>query len=147
MKNMSLRAKITLWFSAVLIVIAVITFAVILSVSGRVIQSSIQDQLITAVDDNADEVELSHDSISSDDASESDDSEASDDADESDDKSHGVGSGHTAALSGSGVEVDDDFMLEHVPGRTLLGKQISVAHLFAECRDRHFHTYLFVRTY
>lgn len=117
MKNMSLRAKITLWFSSVLIVIAVITFAVILSVSGRVIQSSIQDQLITAVDDNADEVELSHDSISSDDASESDDSEASDDADESDDKSHGVGSGHTAALSGSGVEVDDDFM-ENVNGVT-----------------------------
>jgi len=57
MKHLSIRAKITLWFSAILIVVVALTYLVILSVSGQTIQKTIQDNLIQTVEDNVDEIE------------------------------------------------------------------------------------------
>ncbi|MCC8136505.1 MAG: HAMP domain-containing histidine kinase [Clostridiales bacterium] len=57
MKKLSIRSKITLWFSAILIVNVALTFFVILSVSRQTIQKTIRDSLISAVEDNVDEVE------------------------------------------------------------------------------------------
>ncbi|MCD7982211.1 MAG: ATP-binding protein [Clostridiales bacterium] len=57
MKNLSIRAKITLWFSAVLIVVVALTYLVILSVSSQIIQKTIRDNLIQTVENNVDEIE------------------------------------------------------------------------------------------
>ena len=58
MKNCSIRTKITLWFSCVLVVIMALTYFVVLSVSNSVIQKTIRDSLIETVEDNVDEVEF-----------------------------------------------------------------------------------------
>ncbi|MCD8365926.1 MAG: HAMP domain-containing histidine kinase [Clostridiales bacterium] len=57
MKRLSIRTKITLWFSAVLILVVALTYFIILSVSGQIIQKTIQDNLILAVENNVDEIE------------------------------------------------------------------------------------------
>ncbi|MCD8149225.1 MAG: HAMP domain-containing histidine kinase [Clostridiales bacterium] len=57
MKQLSIRTKITLWFSAILIVVVALTYLVILSISGQIIQKTIQDNLILAVENNVDEIE------------------------------------------------------------------------------------------
>lgn len=58
MKKASLRIKITVWFSAIMIFITAATFGVILWVDYSVIQKTIQDNLIETVEDNADEIEF-----------------------------------------------------------------------------------------
>lgn len=57
MKRLSIRSKITLWFSAVLILVVALTYFVILSVSSQIIRKTIQDNLILAVENNVDEIE------------------------------------------------------------------------------------------
>lgn len=57
MKNLSVRLKITLWFSAVLVVVVALTFAVILTAGRSVLQKTIRDNLIGTIEDNVDEVE------------------------------------------------------------------------------------------
>lgn len=57
MKNLSIRLKITLWFSAFIILIVGLTFVAVLSVGNTVIQKTIQDNLIEAVESNVDEIE------------------------------------------------------------------------------------------
>ncbi|MCC8028316.1 MAG: HAMP domain-containing protein [Lachnospiraceae bacterium] len=57
MKKLSIRVKITLWFSAILIVVVALTFLVILSVSNQIIQKTVQDNLIQTVENNVDEIE------------------------------------------------------------------------------------------
>lgn len=57
MKNLSIRFKITLWFAAALTLVIALTYFIILSVSGRVIQKTIKDNLIETVTHNIDEVE------------------------------------------------------------------------------------------
>ncbi|MCD8155406.1 MAG: ATP-binding protein [Clostridiales bacterium] len=57
LKKRSIQMKITLWFSAALIVVVALTYFVILSVSRQTIQKTIRDTLITAVENNVDEVE------------------------------------------------------------------------------------------
>ncbi|MCD7736023.1 MAG: HAMP domain-containing histidine kinase [Lachnospiraceae bacterium] len=57
MKRLSIRMKITLWFSAILIVIVTLTYFVILSVSRQIIQKTIRDNLIQTVENNVDEIE------------------------------------------------------------------------------------------
>ncbi|MCD7805787.1 MAG: ATP-binding protein [Lachnospiraceae bacterium] len=57
MKKLSIRLKITLWFSVVLILVVALTYLVILSVSGQIIQKTIRDNLIQTVESNVDEVE------------------------------------------------------------------------------------------
>lgn len=57
LKKLSIRMKVTLWFSVVLITVVILTYFVILSVSRQTIQKTIRDTLITAVENNVDEVE------------------------------------------------------------------------------------------
>ena len=57
MKRLSIRAKITLWFSAALIIIMGLTFFVVLFIGNQIIQKTIRDNLIEAVEHNVDEVE------------------------------------------------------------------------------------------
>ena len=57
MKNLPIRVKITIWFTAALVVIISITYLAILSVSRQVIQKTIRDSLIEAVSHNIDEIE------------------------------------------------------------------------------------------
>ncbi len=56
MKNLSIRLKITLWFSAALILVAVITFGSVLFVGNQIIQKTIRDNLIETIEYNADEI-------------------------------------------------------------------------------------------
>lgn len=58
MKNISIRLKITLWFSVALVLIVALSFVVILSVSGSVLQKTIRDSLIDTIENNVDEVEF-----------------------------------------------------------------------------------------
>ncbi|MCD7744916.1 MAG: HAMP domain-containing histidine kinase [Lachnospiraceae bacterium] len=67
LKKLSIRMKITLWFSAILIAVVALTYFVILSVSRQTIQKTIRDTLITAVENNVDEIEY-YDSLCSGDA-------------------------------------------------------------------------------
>lgn len=89
MKNISIRLKITIWFSAVLLVIVALTYIVILSVSGSVMQKTIQDNLIETVENNVDEIEY-FDSMKY--------VESDNDAD------------HYIAYGDGYLEVDDDFL-------------------------------------
>ncbi len=65
-RGLSIRAKITLWFSAFLVVIVAITYFVVLFVSNQVIQSGVRDSLVETVEHNVDEIEY-YASISEDD--------------------------------------------------------------------------------
>lgn len=58
MKNLSVRFKITLWFSGIMIIIVTVTFATILFIDHSVMQKHIQDSLIETVENNVDEVEF-----------------------------------------------------------------------------------------
>lgn len=58
MKKISIRLKITLWFSAALIIVVSFTYLVILSISNQVIQKTIRDALIETVENNVDEIEF-----------------------------------------------------------------------------------------
>ena len=57
MKNLSIRVKITLWYSIALIIVVSLTYTVILSISNQVFQKTIKDNLIETVENNIDEVE------------------------------------------------------------------------------------------
>lgn len=58
MKGTSLRWKLTLWFSAALILMAALTFTVVFFVSHSVLQKALRDELSHTVEDNVDEVEF-----------------------------------------------------------------------------------------
>ncbi len=64
MKNLSIRLKITIWFSAILVLVVGITFTTIFWIKKK---KNIKDNLIKTVEDNVDEVEffdsLNEDSI------------------------------------------------------------------------------------
>lgn len=57
MKNMSIRLRITLWFSIILAAIAGLTMIVVLSVGESVLQKTIRDSLVETVESNIDEIE------------------------------------------------------------------------------------------
>lgn len=57
MKKLSIRTKITLWFSAILIIVVALTYLVILSVSSQILQKTVRDNLIQTVENNVDEIE------------------------------------------------------------------------------------------
>lgn len=57
MKQLSIRMKITLWFSGALIVMMALTYFVVLSVGERIIQKGIRDMLVRTVQGNVDEIE------------------------------------------------------------------------------------------
>lgn len=58
MKNLSIRVKITAWFSGIMAFIVAVTFGIIFWVSNSVTQKSIQDNLIEIVELNVDEIEF-----------------------------------------------------------------------------------------
>ncbi len=57
MRKLSIRTKITLWFSVALILVVTLTYFVILSVSRQVIRKTIRDGLIETVTSNVEEIE------------------------------------------------------------------------------------------
>lgn len=61
MKKLTIRTKITLWFAAVLVLIASLAAAVVTLISNSVIQKGVQDSLIEMVEGNVDEVEYHQD--------------------------------------------------------------------------------------
>lgn len=62
MKRLSLKAKINLWFSAIIIVITVIVFSVILIISRDAVFTNVKETLYTIVTSNIDELEYHSDS-------------------------------------------------------------------------------------
>ncbi len=58
MRKLTIRTKITLWFSAVLVLIAALAVVAVMMISNSVIQKGVQDQLIEMVEENVDEVEF-----------------------------------------------------------------------------------------
>lgn len=57
-KTRSLQRKLTLWFSAALILMAAIAFIVVFFVSHSVLQKLLRDELVHTVEDNLDEIEF-----------------------------------------------------------------------------------------
>ena len=95
-KSMSVRTKITLWFSGALAVMVALTFLVILSAGSTVVHRIVKDNLIEMVEDNVDEVEF-FTSI--------------DDAEKDNDEDHYI------SYKDGVLEIDDDF-LDEVNGIT-----------------------------
>lgn len=89
MRNLSIRFKITLWFSVALVLIVALSFGIILSVSGTVLQKTIRDSLIDTIENNVDEVEFFKDMHPT---------ENDNDAD------------HYIAFNNGFLEVDDDYL-------------------------------------
>ncbi|WP_124101362.1 ATP-binding protein [Ruminococcus sp. Marseille-P6503] len=58
MKNLSVKLKVTIWFSVIMIFIIAATFCIILWASSSVMQKNIQDNLVETVEDNIDEIEF-----------------------------------------------------------------------------------------
>ncbi len=58
MKKLSVKAKITLWFGIMFVIVLFLTSSVLLYVSNGVIQKSIKDNLIETVENNVDEIEF-----------------------------------------------------------------------------------------
>ena len=58
MKHLSIRFKITLWFTAALILVVALSYFAVLSVSNRILHKTIQDTLIETVENNVDEIEF-----------------------------------------------------------------------------------------
>ena len=57
MKHLSLRTKITLWYSAALLLVVIMAFCMVVAVSYTVLQRGVSDDLIYTVESNVDEVE------------------------------------------------------------------------------------------
>lgn len=59
--KLSIRAKISLWFSMALVIIVILTYIAVLAASAQVIQKTVRDNLIETVEHNVDEVEFFYD--------------------------------------------------------------------------------------
>ena len=57
MKRGSIRSKITIWFTAALLLVVLFTFFVIFSANHRILQKTIRDSLVETVEHNVDEIE------------------------------------------------------------------------------------------
>ncbi len=57
MKRLSIGTKITIWFSLMLLAVVALTYSIIITISGGVLQKTVRDNLIEAVEHNVDEVE------------------------------------------------------------------------------------------
>ena len=60
MKRLSIRFKITFWFTMALILVMLLTYFITFSVSNRIIQKTIRDSLIETVEHNVDEIKFYH---------------------------------------------------------------------------------------
>lgn len=61
MKNLTIRAKITLWFSVLIILLTSITFLLMLVISNSVLNDDVKETLVSVINDNADEIEFIED--------------------------------------------------------------------------------------
>lgn len=98
MNDLTIRAKITLWFSALMIVIFAILFTLIFFINRYVLYTDVKESLKTTVDNNKDEIEYTDDF-------ESDDIEPGD---------------HYILYEDGYLEIDDDFVLERKGVYTVL---------------------------
>ena len=57
MKKLSIRLKITIWFTATLIIVVLFAFIAVFAGSHRSLRKTIQNRLIEIVDENADEID------------------------------------------------------------------------------------------
>lgn len=57
MKNLSIKAKITLWFSVLIILIASMMFTLVLIISNSVLKTDVQETLKNVIDINSQEIE------------------------------------------------------------------------------------------
>ena len=57
MKKLSIRLKITVWFTATLIIVVLFAFVAVFAGSHRSLRKNIQDRLIEIVNNNADEID------------------------------------------------------------------------------------------
>ena len=56
-KRLTIRTKITLWFSVAFIIIIALTCVLVLGVSNQVLQKSIRDSLIEMVEDSTNDID------------------------------------------------------------------------------------------
>jgi signal transduction histidine kinase len=54
---MSIKTKVTLWFSVILIIVVSVTFITVITVSNSILQKTVRDSLMGAVENNVDEIE------------------------------------------------------------------------------------------
>jgi hypothetical protein len=54
---MSIKTKVTLWFSVILIIVVSVTFITVITVSNSILQKTVRDSLMEAVENNVDEIE------------------------------------------------------------------------------------------
>ena len=89
MKNLSIRNKITLWFTTILILTVILTYFVVFYVSGSVMQKTIRDNLTDTIANNEDEVEF---------------------FDDIDSVEHDNDADHYIGYNGGYLEIDDDYL-------------------------------------
>ena len=58
MKGLSIRFKITFWFTAALLLVAFLAYVIVFFASHQIIQKIIRDNLIETVEHNVDEIEF-----------------------------------------------------------------------------------------
>ena len=58
MRRLPIRWKLTLWFTAALMLIALFTLFIVVHLSDRILQKTIRDNLIETVENNVDEIEF-----------------------------------------------------------------------------------------
>lgn len=58
MKRLSIRFKLTFWFTAALVLVALLSCSIVLSVSSQILQKGIRDSLIETVERNRKEIEF-----------------------------------------------------------------------------------------
>lgn len=55
--SLSIRARITLWFTGALVIVIIFTFLVVIFAGNQILQKTIRDSLIETVENNVDEIE------------------------------------------------------------------------------------------
>lgn len=91
MKKLSIRLKITIWFTAALVVVVLFAYIAVFAVSHQILIKTIQDSLVETVEDNVDEIEY---------FSDMDEIRANEDID------------HFVEYGQGYLEIDDDFLDE-----------------------------------
>ena len=59
MKNLSIRLKITLWFTVTMIIVVIFAYLAVFAVSRQILIKTIQDSLVQNVENNVDEYKMS----------------------------------------------------------------------------------------
>ena len=109
MKKLSIRLKITIWFTATLIIVVLFAFIAVFAGSHRSLRKTIQNRLIEIVDENADEIDYyctkddDDDDIDDDDNDDDDDDNHMEEIPEDGDYLIPYGQGY--------LDIDEDFLV------------------------------------